>query len=169
MKKRLVFYITLIAVITVATFGVYRLYKPKPAVVAPSSGDTTVLKADYTAATITDYLVTQAKPVTMLFYTAGTSDSSYIATSIITPLLTKHGATSLDGLVMVDMTGIDTSDTASIKSRFGFYSWPSFSTVQVADGVTTVKSVLEWNTDTPLTYAQAETWLVSQGILTSVS
>ncbi len=167
MKKRFLFYSGTLLVILVAAVLIYNVYKPKQAVILDTTGNntSTLLQADYTAATITDYLVAQSQAVTILFYTPQTADSLYFQNNIIAPILSAYGDTALDSVIMVDMSAVSETDRDNIKVRFGFYSWPSFSTLQIVNGTTTVIDTLEWDSNNPTTYSQAVDWLIKRGIL----
>lgn len=167
MKKRIIFYSTTLAIVAALTVGVYKIYQPRQAVVTPTSPQiVSVVTPDYTTSNITDYLSAQAAPVVALFLTPGTSDTVYIQDNILLPILAAYGDEALNNLIIVDMSSFTTAASINeAKTRFGFYSWPSFANLQIVNGITTINSVLEWNSTTPTTYDQAVTWLTTNNIL----
>ncbi|MBR0473475.1 MAG: hypothetical protein IJJ19_00580 [Erysipelotrichaceae bacterium] len=163
MLKRGLFYTIIIALITVATYVVYKDNEVTTTVVPMENieFDTT---PNFTDKTIDDYILSSEHTVYVIFYDSYDSNSIYLFNTILPQLMEKHGLEHLDNFVYCDLTDY-ASQSDITKNHWGFYDTPALAALSNDNGAINVLSIHYCDSTFNMTVDTVENWMINNDLL----
>lgn len=149
-------------VLSVASAGLYVLFQPKRADVLKQ----TSLKASTVKiADLETYLLANPGMHYLYFCKTASSDCEFIKNDLMAQLATDANVTTFKDIESVDLGGLSNDiSTNALRKAWGFAHYPAFVAYDSSNNTIVVKSVLEWNANTPFTMQDIKSWMKNAGI-----
>lgn len=165
MKRKIILYLILIALIAVAIAVLSILHQPKS---APVLEKDTSIKSSLDYHSVNQYVYEQNQEVCLFFYSSTDSDSEFVIDNMLSPILTEYGVDQFDRLIYVDLATLSDAEIEHnyIKNNWGFYRYPTFTVLKITNeaGLQT-KDTLQWDAASPYSSTQVRQWLIDHQII----
>lgn len=159
-KRILLTFMALLAIYTSAA-ACYRIYDPQNS----SQNETASSMISYNS--VRNLILSKGSgSVCYLFFCSLKDDNCIYVRNTVLNTIEKETGISPDSVIYtVDVTPLEENmNTGRITAEWGIHSWPAFLCVSTDGQNITVTSQLEWNSDSPLTASDIESWLKDSGL-----
>jgi hypothetical protein len=149
-------------VLSVASAGLYILFKPKKADVLKQ---TSLQASTVKIADLETYLLAHPGMHYLYFCKTSSSDCQFIKNDLMAQLAADANVATFKDIESVDIGGLSKDiSTNALRNAWGFSHYPAFVSYDSANNAIVVKKVLEWNEKTPFTMDDIKAWMKSVGI-----